>query len=503
MAAINQVKQEGDIWAGLATSGTIPERFLKRGIDRMGQMAYITRGYTRFLSLMHMRYPKSSTVNTREFKTQEISELERVVNVTVSSVSTTGRPHSTFGVANDSAATMEVNGMYYIKGLHVAIKGTSLVTGQVYPSTNLVPTSNIPPALGVNVGLQPTSVHYSPVWGQDSADATLFFVDKEPVKILDVGAPNSAGSGHTTITVERCFKAVGTSDLSGWMVCYQAPGLVDTGLTAGTGSNAGQITTDMQLLRGLPTFPEGTGLPTGFHKNPIVDTNFTQEFKYAVEITNESEIESTYLAKSPLEINKMLRMQQSSLDMERTFLEGQKGKTRDAQGRMTYTTGGVIEYIPKDVNHILRYTGVGINYPELLRLGDKVHKLGGGQKYDAFVGLELYTELKIAFYSSGYLRYDEDASREFDIPVETLVMAGGEWAIHPLYSLSELGMGNKMILIDSTKPCFEPVTHDGWDMKVIKDAALKGEEIYKEAWVGIKGLRRRYKDYLAMVEFPI
>jgi hypothetical protein len=129
--------------------------------------------------------------------------------------------------------------------------------------------------------------------------------------------------------------------------------------------------------------------------------------------------------------------------------------------------------------------------------------LGGSESRDFYCGLELYTELKIAFYDSGYLRYDEDASAQFDLPVESIVVAGGKWQIHPLYSLSEIGMGNKALIVDNKLPTFTPVTHSGWDMIAEKDIQNKGENVYKELWQGIKGLDRRYSQYLTLVEFPI
>ena len=43
---VPQVQGELSVWKGLATSGAIPERLLVRGIDDLGTMAYITRGYT-------------------------------------------------------------------------------------------------------------------------------------------------------------------------------------------------------------------------------------------------------------------------------------------------------------------------------------------------------------------------------------------------------------------------------------------------------------------------
>jgi hypothetical protein len=39
-------------------------------------------------------------------------------------------------------------------------------------------------------------------------------------------------------------------------------------------------------------------------------------------------------------------------------------------------------------------------------------------------------------------------------------------------------------------------------MKVEKDIEEKGQQIYKEQWIGIKGLERRYAQYQHIAYFP-
>lgn len=488
MSQVAQVQGEGDLWSGIAASGTIPERLLKRGIDNMGIMAYITKGPAKFLRIMTERFPKAKNVGTREHKVHELNELDRVLDVTVAS---NGNDfHKTFGVSNKHAVQLQANDVLFVKGLYCYIEGLTTYAGQVSADNATI----LGQRLDYRTGIQPTAVHYSTTWGIAGGNV---FVDYEQLLVVSVGDPDSAGSGSTLIEVYRCFTGPGANDLGGGLVSRT---LVQTALTSADAAT-GVITTELKLLRGLPTFPEGTGAPKGFHANPVIDNNFTQEFKYAVEKTNESDIEQTWLGKTPLEINKLLRMKQAALDLERAFLFSRKTKTMDRFGRVQYTMGGVVEFIPKDAQHLMSYTGTNLTYQGLLDMGEGVFNLGGGMVRDMYVGLTLYTELKKAFYSSGYMRYNKEESARFDVPIETIEACGGSLNVIPLWTMQECGYGTKAIILDMTVPSFQPVTHAEWDMKVEKDIANKGEQIYKEQWIGMKGLERRYAQYQCMVDF--
>lgn len=454
---VPQVQGELSVWKGLATSGAIPERLLVRGIDDLGTMAYITRGYTKFLSMLHTRYPGSKTKETREHKTYQMDELDRVLDITVPSASTDN--YSSFGVPNSHAAQLQENDVVYVMGLYITVDQATKLP------------------------------KFSTAFGEQAGD---IYTDYEPLLITAVERNDSAGVGNTRIYVRRLFTGMGAGDFQG--------GIIDIPAVLPAGA---QITTGMKLLRGLPSFPEGGDAPLGFFKNPLVDNNFTQEFKYALEYTKESEIEKTWIGKSQVEIYKLLKMKQANLDIERTFLFGRKGKSMDTKGRVQYTMGGVVEYIPKDTDHFITYNQPTVNYNGLLDLCDKVARNGGSSEKDFYCGISLYTALKKAFYSSGYLRYDEKASANFDIPIESIVGAGMTLNIIPLYTLEEAGWGNRALVLDFSVPSFKPVTHSGWDMKVEKNIQMPGQQIYKEQWVGIKGLERRYAAYQHICNFPM
>lgn len=457
---VDQIKGEHDFWQGLSTSGTIPERYLRRGIDQVGKLYYITRGTTRFGNYVHQR--SASTVlkdkNTREPKVQEIHELDRIIPVTVAS--TSADTHSSFGVADAIAAQLQPNDILYTKEQYSYVDSNG-------------------------------TVHFSNAFGQQTvAGGTFVFTEVEQMQVVAVGAAGSAATGSTKVTVRRCFHGRGRTDYGGNIV-----GLSGQTLTT--------ITTDYVLLRGLPSHPEGGDAPRGYHKNPVMDNNFTQEFKYAVEMTKESEIEVTWIGETPFQINQFLRARQSSLDLERAYLFGRKGKTMDAAtGNVQYTMGGATEFLLKDTDHVIAYDQPTINYPNLMRKLDKISASGCSPVLDVFCGISIFTELKIALYSSGYFRYNQEATARFDVPVEAIVGSGITLNLFPLYTMEEAGWHNKMLILDSNFPHFAPITHEGWDMKIEKNIQLPGQQIRKDQWISIRGLERRGAQYMHAMYFP-
>lgn len=496
MATNFPVVDEGSLYAGILTSGQIPERFLVGDMDNLTLNALITRGETAFMSMLHTRVPKSKIIKeSRRHNIVEIEEFDRVILVTGASTGANG--HTTFSVNNYQAPLLEPNDILYIKNLFCTVKTEPLYTGQVTANN-----TGVNPRGKATQGGRPISVHYSNTFGQDSSDSSIYYTDYEAVRVVNIGI---AGSGPTTndtlITVERCFTGPGAFDLGGAFINNDYIGIVNAGINAN--NESGRIQLGMELLAGLNTFPTGSGAPNGRSKTAQIFNNFTQEFKYALSIENEADIEKTRLNKSQWDINKMLQARRMSLHMERTYLFGRKGFGQSATGSQVYTMGGAIEYVPKDTDHIITYDSGAITYPNLLTTIEKVFKLGGSMSYDAYCGIGLYTELKKAFFSSGYMRYNPEDSAKFDIPIETLEGAGGRLNIIPTYTMTESGWDMRALLMDQSKPHFIPVTHEGWDMRYTPNISLPGQEVKKELYVGIKGLERRYAPYMAILDFRI
>lgn len=486
MATTANLGAEGHAWSGLITSGALPERL--RGSDYLSQLAFITRHNNRFLSMLSSSFPKAVIKKDRVFHSQELEEARRTFTVTVPSSDTN---HQRFGISNSAAAELTENDVLYLRSTYATVNYQNMVAGQVVADGG----ANVGPDLNYPVGGNPTSISFARAFGKSGG---TYFVDCEAVKIINVGNKDSAGTGSTEITVRRCYFGPSGTDQGFTIV---GDNIVNTSIQADT-TNA-RIQADDVLLRGLPAFKEGTGAPTGFHKMPILDNNCTQEFKYSVERTTESEIEfkNSKMIKDPMDIHRMITNRRAMLDIERTMIFGRKGMEIDSQGKKTYTTGGVIEFIPKDERHILTYEQPTLTYNGFLDIGYKILDLGGGAKRNCYIGVKLYNEFKKAMAGNEAFRFNKEDTKRFDIPIESLYVSGGELNLIPLHCMDELGWSNRMIALDQTVPSFVPVTHKNWDMKVEKDIAEKGTQIYKEQIIGMKGLERRYAEYQSIIDF--
>lgn len=468
-----QIAQQGDLWAGLFTTGTIPEDYLPRGMDNLGQMAFITRGTTKFLSMLHTRFNKSKTVNTREHKVHEISELDRVFRV----ADVTGE-----SFANDPELGKTV--IYFDTDIGAQIQPNDvLFFPEIFSCYYNDPN-------GTKTGL-----YYSRTFGLDTVEnVELYFTECEQCLVTNVTEVSGSLKNYAKVTLKRGDYGRGSKDMQGLVI-------PPSDIRYGT---HGIIKKNDKAIRGLPSFPEGSDAPRGFWKNPVIDVNYTQEFKYALEITKESEIEKTWIGKTPIEIYRLLKTRQATLDIERHFLNGRKGKKIDPLGRVQYTMGGVIESIPKDKEHVhIWEANKELNYKNLLDFISKIPEAGGSTKRDLYCGIDLYVALKKSFYDKNFLRYNPEDSKRFDIPIETLVGAGIEINVIPLYTLQEIGWGMRGLVLDFSVPSYVPVTHAGWDMKVERDIGPVGVQIYKEQWIGMKGLERRYTQYQHIVDFSL
>lgn len=484
MATTPQVGAEGHAWSGILTSGSVPERYQK--LDILGNMAWITRHNTPFLSMITQDFPKAKVKSKRVFGVHELEELKRTFTVSVASSDTN---HQRFGVPNADAAEITENDMLYLRNTYATVQYDNMVGGQVIADGG----TNVGPDFLTPVGGNPTGITFSRAYGVVN---DVYFTSPEAVKIVSIGAKDSAGTGSTEITVRRCFFGPDGTD-QGFSII--SDNVVNTAVQADP-TNAGFKVGDV-FLRGLPSFKEGTGAPTGFHKNPLIDNNCTQEFKYAVERTKESSIDFAGLDYDPINIQRKLVNRRMMLDIERSMIFGRKGMQMDQGGSKLYTMGGVVEFIPKDEQHIIKYEGSNLNYSSFLDVGYKVLDLGGGTKRSCFIGVKLFNSIKKSFETNNAFRFNKEDTQKYSINIESVLVSGGELNLIPLHCMDEFGWGDKMLCLDLTVPSFVPVTHKGWDMKVETDIQEKGIQVYKEQVIGMKGLERRYSQFQSIIDF--
>jgi hypothetical protein len=189
-------------------------------------------------------------------------------------------------------------------------------------------------------------------------------------------------------------------------------------------------------------------------------------------------------------------------DKEFMYLFNRKGEYVLPDGSKWFSTGGVMEFIPKDEDHYIVYPAAGLNWPTFLDLGKKTFGLGGSSHRYLFSGYTLDAELRKMFYNDGHMRFEPALSKEFNIEVNSIHVSGGKISIIPNQVLEECGFSKIGILLDMDySNTFVPVTIDGWDYRNEGDISEKGVNMEKFMIQGMIGLERRYRDYHSIWDF--
>ena len=519
MATQPRSKQLDVVYEGILAGGNYPEDLRGDGSDRSAKMVYLDRDIAAFTHMIHKNHPFTTkkSVSDRSFNVREIDELERFYTVVKGSGSGNAAITDTFDqwitVTNAEAAEMHVNDILFTKNLYAEPIVSKMVGGQVYPASGGTQGTNIGPDLGYDVGGNPTAIYFSRTRGVTGNG--VWFENYEQVKVIEKNAINSGGSGWTQVKLDRCYMGPGETDgggrrLTGGLV-YSTSGITNTanGGTGDTGNEHARLVSGDILLRGTNTFREGTQAPEGTHKLPTRDKNFTQQYKYAVSRTLESTIPDKQVKNrtgfDAWATQQWMTKRQMTRDREYSNLLGRK--SFDAvNGGEEYIQGGVRPYVIKDSKHVIIYGSPTITWPGLLDIGKQVFGLGGGMERAGFTGITMDAELRKSFWNE-HLFYNKEASKAFNMEVNTLFISGGK--IHLIISqvMEENGLGNEILCLDFThSDAFEPVTHDGWDYQV--DAgegktgiAAKGSQRYKEQILGMFGLQRRYRKYHCIIDF--
>lgn len=506
MATQPQGTVSGEVWSSLVTAGKYPLELRKRGVDEATKLTFLTRKYASFTWMLHNNFKSSvKIVNDRVYQSREISELDRFYTVLVASgAGSDAGVERVIGVSNAQGVQIKVNDMLYIKGLYAKATGDQLVTGQVYPdSSSGVLGANIGPTLNTPTGMHPTNTLFSRTKG---LVANEYFADLEPVRVVANHGKDSYGTGKTKIVLERAYMGPSAYDLGGKIIrrdyVYGSPSL-NIGIyhNINSGNGDARIRVGDVLLRGMPSFLEGTNYPTGVYKNPISDINFTQLYKYAVEKTLESDIPALFIKERPFDINKWMVTLRVNRDREYSNLLGRKGVEHGPDNKEIYLMGGVREFIPKDADHYIVYPSADLTWTGLLDLSVPLLELCNSGEMWGITGPTLDIALRKSFWNSN-LFYNKEESAKFYMEVKTIMLAGIKINLLVSQIWEEAGFGNELTLLDmSYGDTFVPVTNQGWDMKVDKDIAEPGSNLYKEGIQGMFGLQRRRSSHLAIIDF--
>jgi hypothetical protein len=302
---------------------------------------------------------------------------------------------------------------------------------------------------------------------------------KEQVRVVDVGAAGSGGSTNTNVTIQR-----------GW-----------GGTGAGTPS---QVTSAMALVLNTSTSGEGSRSRQSVGKNLATESNYLQLFREPYEATDFEMDEDTFYNERPEQVNANLASLLLMKKLEFSMWQNRKAKVTDtASGKLMYTFGGVIEYVPKDSDHQINFAGP-ITPPSMNDCLKDILKLGGSTEKFLYCGYSFAVALSNAYDQK--IQVNQSMSMRYGIRIQTLESSvGGLIHIIPSFALTELGYDWEAFVLDfgnAQTPYFQYMYMD--DLYINAGPQGKGiqnndEFIRKEEFVGKIGLIRRASQYHAHI----
>lgn len=494
---------EGALISGHYALGNVPERYRNAaGMDRLSALQIITRQTTRFSHYLneHSGFAKAERVNTFEPKTHDIRELDFEIPITADPID-----------VNDPGSNYRV----VVANRHA---------DPVLKVNDLVTINNI-----YYEPLLPVNERYSNTFGKTNINGTdRFYVKNELCYIIQVDAPDSGGTGNAVVHLRRAIAS--TWEYGNPSNAIQPSTVNFTQPPGGTLMAAPTTCAPIYPVStvGIPTilmktgnaYAHGTGPARGDYKNPILDGNYLQELKWAVDTVMEAELES-YIQKSEIaSIQTQLKMKQMAWDHERLNLFGRQAKTYNHEGNALYFSGGVIEYIKADAAHILEYQASGqvqptINHIDLNTSFNPVFDIGGSEHKVAFTGSDLLTRLQNAFWNK-VMFVDGEKTADFHIPVYKIMCASGEVDVVATWGMQQAGYRNAMLILDLSVPAFVRQTMAGelnlgggktvmgdFDLWVENDIRRDGVMTSKKQYISIQGMQRRCQDYHCIMHgFP-
>lgn len=302
---------------------------------------------------------------------------------------------------------------------------------------------------------------------------------KEMIRVISVGAADGAGAGNTYVSVMR-----------GW---------------GGNGSGTPtQITTAMTLVLSTSAAGEGSRSRKSIGKNIVTDTNYVQLFREPYEATDFEMDEDVFFSERPEQVNANLASMLLMKKIEFSLWQNRKGKVADSvTNRILYTTGGVIEFIPKASTNQINYGGI-LTAPGINSVLKDIIKLGGSTEKWLFGGYSFVTALNNAFDNK--ILINTGMKQRYGLEIRTLESSlGGAVHVLPSFALTELGYDWEAFVLDlgdASTPYFQYMYMDdiyintGRDGKGIQD---NDEFIRKEEFVGKIGLLRRASAYQAHI----
>jgi hypothetical protein len=299
---------------------------------------------------------------------------------------------------------------------------------------------------------------------------------QEVVRVIGVGV---AGATTTNVLIRRGWGGDGT----------------------GTPST---LATSTSLVMQTSAVSEGSRSRISIGKNITTEQNYIQTFREPYEATDVELDEDTFFKERPEQINANLASMLLMKKIEFGFWSGAKAMATDeTTGKVLFTTGGVIPFVPRDATHQINF-GSPITAPAFNSVIKDVFSLGGSTEKWLFGGYSFITALNNAFDNKVQLNMPMVDRYHLNIKSFTSSI-GGTLHVLPSFALTEMGYDWDAFVLDfgtPSAPYFQYMFMD--DIYINTGPNGKGiqandEFIRKEEFVGKLGLIRRASQYQAHI----
>lgn len=252
----------------------------------------------------------------------------------------------------------------------------------------------------------------------------------EVMRVMNVGEEDSGGSGYRLITVRRAHPADSYSN------------------------TATAITTSMKL-----TVTNVVNRADDFPKPPITKNskyleNYVQITRFSYGLGEHMSVGGgidTYLAKGDQYLNIQYQLAETFLmkAIERAILTGRKSE-KEVGGSLEYESGGVLEFLRKDSDHYLDFSGTVPNVPRINNFVRRMADISGVKELWWFTGTELSEQIANAYEDKSIYYTNAELSVNYMMKIKTLESVGRDLVVHHVTApiLNELGMSNEGIVLN-------------------------------------------------------
>lgn len=328
-------------------------------------------------------------------------------------------------------------------------------------------------------------------------DAAKGIVLPEVIRVVNVGAEDSAGVGKRLVSLRRCHPNDGF-----------------------TGTPPA-ITTAMKLtVVNLVARSNGLPLPP-FSKNSKMLENVIQITRqsYGVgELMTQGGGIETYLAKGQEYLNINYQLAETFLMkvIERALITGRKSE-KSIGNDMEMETGGLLEFIMADSDHIIDLKG---QLPTVTTMNGIIRRMAdvcGVREIWMFTGTEASEQLANQYDGKTIYQTNGQLSLKYQMKIMTLESVGRDMIVHHVTApiLNELGMANEALCLNLSEYNYNEKSKFGSFQiayKVPFEDCPKGAQSYKEnegykgKWrelYGAWGLVRRLPEtHFRIINFP-